>query len=51
MSTDTRLATFAGGCFWCLQGPFDAEPGVFNVRVGYAGDSESRSPFHIWRVF
>ncbi|MBI2415619.1 MAG: peptide-methionine (S)-S-oxide reductase MsrA [Candidatus Kerfeldbacteria bacterium] len=34
-------ATFAGGCFWCLQGPFDAEPGVTNVEVGYVGGSQA----------
>lgn len=32
-----KVATFAGGCFWCLQPAFDAEPGVFETRVGYAG--------------
>ena len=32
-------ATFSGGCFWCLQGPYEAETGVSNVQVGYAGGS------------
>jgi len=31
------LATFAGGCFWCMVGPFEAEPGVKNVVSGYTG--------------
>src|SRR5215831_12200965 len=30
-------ATFAGGCFWCMQSPFDALPGVISSRVGYTG--------------
>jgi methionine-S-sulfoxide reductase len=30
-------ATFAGGCFWCLQGPFDALDGVISTVVGYTG--------------
>ena len=32
-----KIATFAGGCFWCLQGPFDNMPGVKSTRVGYSG--------------
>ena len=31
------MATFAGGCFWCMQPPFDAEPGVVETIVGYTG--------------
>ena len=31
------LATFAGGCFWCLQPQFDAIPGVSKTTVGYTG--------------
>jgi peptide methionine sulfoxide reductase msrA/msrB len=30
-------ATFAGGCFWCMEGPFDAVPGVYSTTSGYAG--------------
>jgi len=30
-------ATFAGGCFWCMQPPFDATPGVVSTTVGYTG--------------
>ncbi len=33
-------ATFAGGCFWCMQPPFDALEGVLSTRVGYAGGAE-----------
>ncbi len=32
-----ELATFSGGCFWCLQGPFEKTEGVKQVRVGYTG--------------
>jgi peptide-methionine (S)-S-oxide reductase len=30
-------ATFAGGCFWCMESPFDQLPGVVSVTVGYTG--------------
>jgi peptide methionine sulfoxide reductase msrA/msrB len=30
-------ATFAGGCFWCMEGDFEKVPGVVNVVSGYTG--------------
>jgi peptide-methionine (S)-S-oxide reductase len=30
-------ATFAGGCFWCMEGPFDKLPGVISTTSGYTG--------------
>lgn len=30
-------ATFAGGCFWCMEHPFDELPGVVSVTSGYSG--------------
>lgn len=33
----TRLATFAGGCFWCLESDFAQLPGVLKVISGYSG--------------
>ncbi len=30
-------ATFAGGCFWCMEAPFDQLPGVVSVTSGYTG--------------
>lgn len=38
-------ATFAGGCFWCVQGPFEAEEGVSGVKVGYAGGSQADAQY------
>lgn len=30
-------ATFAGGCFWCMEKPFDHIAGVLSTTVGYSG--------------
>ena len=32
-----KLATFAGGCFWCMVKPFDEYEGVESVISGYTG--------------
>ncbi|MBL8115000.1 MAG: peptide-methionine (S)-S-oxide reductase MsrA [Acidobacteria bacterium] len=32
-----RLASFAGGCFWCMEGPFDKLDGVLSTTSGYTG--------------
>jgi len=34
------VATFAGGCFWCMEPPFEKLDGVHDVVSGYAGGSE-----------
>jgi methionine-S-sulfoxide reductase len=34
---DTAEATFAGGCFWCVEEAFDAVPGVVSTTSGYTG--------------
>jgi peptide-methionine (S)-S-oxide reductase len=33
----TAMATFAGGCFWCMEPPFEKLDGVISVTVGYTG--------------
>ena len=35
--TGTATATFAGGCFWCMEGPFDKLDGVISTTSGYTG--------------
>lgn len=34
---DAAKATFAGGCFWCMEPPFEKLPGVISVTSGYTG--------------
>ena len=36
-ATNLEKATFAGGCFWCMEHPFDEIPGVVSVTSGYTG--------------
>jgi peptide-methionine (S)-S-oxide reductase len=33
-------ATFAGGCFWCMEHPFDELTGVVSVTSGYTGGTK-----------
>jgi len=33
----TAKATFAGGCFWCVESDFDKVPGVISTTSGYTG--------------
>jgi peptide methionine sulfoxide reductase msrA/msrB len=42
MKTGERLAmaTFAGGCFWCMEYRFEKVPGVLKVFSGYTGGRE-----------
>lgn len=37
MAEKRELATFAGGCFWCMVKPFDEQPGIIKVESGYTG--------------
>ncbi len=38
-----RKATFSGGCFWCMEGPFERLEGVARVTSGYTG-GETENP-------
>ena len=39
-----QLATFAGGCFWCMEKPFETVPGVSAVISGYTGGQLDLDP-------
>ena len=36
-SGETQTAVFAGGCFWCMEQPFDELDGVLSTTAGYTG--------------
>jgi peptide-methionine (S)-S-oxide reductase len=38
-------ATFAGGCFWCMEHPFDQLPGVVSVTSGYSGGQKKNPTY------
>lgn len=42
----SAIATFAGGCFWCMQPPFDTLTGVISTTVGYTGGEEPSPTYH-----
>lgn len=42
---DLKVATFAGGCFWCMEGPFEAIEGVEAAIVGYTGGKEKNPSY------
>jgi peptide-methionine (S)-S-oxide reductase len=33
----SAIATFAGGCFWCVEADFEKVPGVISATSGYTG--------------
>jgi methionine-S-sulfoxide reductase len=45
LGKDFKKATFAGGCFWCMQPPFDKLDGVISTTVGYAGGKEKNPTY------
>lgn len=40
---NAAVATFAGGCFWCMEPPYDKLPGVLETTSGYMG-GRTRDP-------
>ncbi|HSU86936.1 MAG TPA: peptide-methionine (S)-S-oxide reductase MsrA [Chthoniobacterales bacterium] len=45
-SAESRTAIFAGGCFWCMQEPFDHVKGVTQTVVGYTGGSKEDANYN-----
>ncbi len=42
---EEALIILAGGCFWCLEPPFDNQEGVLETIVGYIGGSEETANY------
>ncbi len=45
MPENLELATLAGGCFWCMEPPFEELPGVYKVISGYTGGPEKNPTY------
>lgn len=44
-AANIRLATFAGGCFWCVEADFEKVPGVGKVISGYTGGQKENPTY------
>ena len=40
-----KKATFAGGCFWCMEPPFDKLDGVVSTTSGYTGGHQKNPTY------
>src|SRR5262245_51375230 len=43
--TGVAVATFAGGCFWCVEEAFEKVPGVIRAVSGYTGGTVDRPTY------
>jgi peptide-methionine (S)-S-oxide reductase len=44
-TTPTAKATFAGGCFWCMEPPYDELEGVISTISGYIGGTKKNPTY------
>lgn len=42
---ELRVATFAGGCFWCMEADFEKLPGIVKVISGYTGGNRENPTY------
>jgi methionine-S-sulfoxide reductase len=45
VSGETQTATFAGGCFWCVEADFEKVEGVIEVISGYTGGDKANPKY------
>jgi peptide methionine sulfoxide reductase msrA/msrB len=45
MDKGLEKAAFAGGCFWCMEGPFESIEGVKEVIAGYTGGNKDNPTY------
>jgi peptide methionine sulfoxide reductase msrA/msrB len=45
---NTKIATFAGGCFWCVESDLEKLPGILEVISGYAGGSGANPTYETY---
>jgi peptide-methionine (S)-S-oxide reductase len=43
--TEQKTATFAGGCFWCVEADFDKVEGVISTTSGYTGGGKANPSY------
>src|SRR3989338_9805440 len=42
---EMKLATFAGGCFWCMEKPYEQYEGIHSVISGFSGGQEENPSY------
>jgi peptide methionine sulfoxide reductase msrA/msrB len=47
-SQETEYALFAGGCFWCMEPPFEKQDGVLEVISGYTGGTGTNPTYETY---
>ena len=48
LNAKTRIATVAGGCFWCVESDLEKLPGVLKVVSGYTGGTGANPTYETY---